>query len=238
MDDLDFSDIPTKSPLNALVKKKWFWIVLAIIIVIIFIIAIVSGSSDENTTSKPVEKKIVTVQSTTNELSGTVGIEPTSKGTIRANYKLKVNTTLPTNWVCKDPEACGEPHNEYTYISDLVIAGKEGEAEGSFSAIYCNLDQDPGDPYDVSSSPYYDCPEIKQTPLPTATTFFASFSKVFDSYDDFLKATTLNVHDASQYWQIESSEQSGNESTRTYGVDDNKAAQETAPVKTFTLILE
>ncbi|MFC1640717.1 hypothetical protein ACFL2D_01560 [Patescibacteria group bacterium] len=207
-----------------------------VVLVILSIIAIAVSDTDSSS-SDELENKVVNVASEDGQLIGAAGVDYIKDGRVHVVYQMKVKEDLPTNWVCL-PESliCGDPINEYTYIGDLVVEGEPGDDEGSFSGIRCNKDKMPEDRFDTSTNIWYDCAENKVSPRKTTDTFIATFSRSFDSYDDFLQANQYDVYDGSNFWFVSSREKTEHGENLTHEVDGEKAITESSPVKSYTLI--
>ena len=219
-------------------------VVTIVIVIAISLISFVFVGLGDNGSSKTSgnfnEEKVVKITSTDGSVKGTVGLKPTSSGLVSATYNMITTTEMPTNWVClPEEEVCGVPSNTYTYINDLVQVDRQNTDEGSFSGIYCNVDQLPSDPYTGTETvDYYGCDyrggSADPRSVPTTNKFTSNFTRVFNSYDDFLATTTFNVHDGSAYWEV--LERTATGKAQTYGVDGERAISETLPTKSFTLI--
>jgi len=101
------------------------------------------------------EPVILNVTSADGAVKGVVGVTP-GEDKVRAVFMFHTTTDIPSNPGCAPDVPCVKSDNlTYSYVSKLVRDSATG-GDGAFSALYCNQDVYPVDPFGEDPE-YYGC---------------------------------------------------------------------------------
>ncbi len=249
------ASVPTASAVTKK-SKKGGCIIIAIVVTILVIVLGIFGvvaligifkgdDAEKESVTKMTDEELnqydgqaLKISSQDEKISGTAALTKTDKGQLEANFRIFIKDNIPSNHTddkCHPLNmACAQLNTAYYYVGILQNSNHERELASQLIKRICTKENINYDPFDDYSST---CLEQKPETMEgiTSNSFEMGMSKTFNSIDEILDISYLEVHDANDAREDECTQEGT--MTTCNGSVDTAAGEKGKILKTYEMKL-